>query len=190
MTAVQGRTIEHACHQCSAPFTAKRADAVYCSAACRKRASRGLGPQLSVTCPAPPSEATAPRVTPCGASEGLSEASQRPTSGLLRWLDKRFFVARKPDGIGWQLYLPIDKLLVELNWALRQEAKQGRRPMLPIQTAASLTALLLAAGVDPEFPLRLPLGGPEERWADPMYRSGRAAEAEMRLEPLGGRPSE
>jgi hypothetical protein len=86
-------------------------------------------------------------------------------------MDQRSYVARKPDGIGWQLYLPIDKLLVELNWALRQVADRGLGPTLPTQTAASLTTLLLDAGVDPEFPTRLPLGAPKERWLDPMHRS-------------------
>jgi hypothetical protein len=86
-------------------------------------------------------------------------------------MEQRLYVAPKPDGTGWRLYLPLDKLLMELNWALRQVETRGLRPTLPAQTAASLTALMLEAGVDPEFPTRLPLGAPKERWMDPMHRS-------------------
>jgi hypothetical protein len=96
-------------------------------------------------------------------------------------MGQRLYVAPKPDGTGWTLYLPIDKLLVELNWALRQVAERGLRPTLPTQTATSLMTLLIEAGVDPELPTRLSLGGPRERWADPMLRSKRVAAAELGL---------
>ena len=74
----------------------------------------------------------------------------------------------------------MDKLLIELNWAIHT----GTHSLaLPQQDAASLTALLLDAGFDPaEFPERLPLGAPKERWLDPMQRSRQATEAELGLE--------
>jgi hypothetical protein len=99
-------------------------------------------------------------------------------------MQHRHYAAPNPDGTGWKLYLPLDKLLLELNGALRQVAARGLRPTLPAQTAASLTALLLGAGADSEFPLRLPLGGPRERWLDPLHRSKRAVAAGLGLEPL------
>jgi hypothetical protein len=86
-------------------------------------------------------------------------------------MDDRFYVARKPDGLGWTLYLPLDKLLIELNGALRGMEARGEKAMLPRQDAASLGELLREAGVDADFPTRLPLGGPQERWLDPLYRA-------------------
>lgn len=53
---IRRRRYEKACSTCSAPFTATRRDARFCSAACRKRESRSKPPltrDSSVTVDAP-----------------------------------------------------------------------------------------------------------------------------------------
>jgi hypothetical protein len=70
---------------------------------------------------------------------------------------RRHYAKPLADG-GWKLTLPLKHLLIELNAALRKVERGGAKPMLPPQDETTLTAILLAAEFDSEFPTRLPLG--------------------------------
>jgi hypothetical protein len=135
--AAHSHAPERACNVCERPYRPRRSTSRFCSATCRKRASRGT--------PAP----TAPSKAP---------------SSLRSWLSSRGYTERL-EGEALGLTIPLANAVIELNYACRKVAQSGLRCSLPSYTAETLASALVADGFDHRFPEAL--GRPVKREPEP-----------------------
>jgi len=126
--ATQSRTLERACNVCKRPYRPRRSTSQFCSATCRKRASRGTA---------------APSAAP--------SANRSP---LRSWLTSRGYTERL-DGDTLGLTIPLANAVSGLNYACRQIEARGLKCRLPSYTEETLAAALVADGFDHRFPTAL-----------------------------------